>query len=269
MDISHKFLRTLPPRYDTIVTLLVRTDLKKTSPSEILGEILSHDMFKEDQEEAQNEAKSDKKKIIFFKAKASKVSDDESEGSTDEEVALMVKRFKKFMKKKKGFGSGQYKSGVSSSKNPFTKKKCYECAEVGHISKNCKNKDAEESSPKKKNFESKKKFFKNFAKKKGGKAYCVEWDSDASSDSDDDSDDEENDKSTKKGLADIAIKEAQSPFDSPLCLMAKGESKVCDDDDVFSYDDLVEMVSNLDDLLGNMKSKYKDLKKEYTSLEKS
>ena len=55
MDISHKFLRALPSRYDTIVTLLVRTDLKKTSPSEILGEILTHDMFKEDQEEAQNE----------------------------------------------------------------------------------------------------------------------------------------------------------------------------------------------------------------------
>jgi hypothetical protein len=34
--------------------------------------------------------------------------------------------------------------------------------------------------------------------------------------------------------------------------MAKAEPKVCDDDE-FSYDDLVEMVSNLDDLLGDMK----------------
>ena len=51
--------------------------------------------------------------------------------------------------------------------------------------------------------------------------------------------------------------------------MAKGESKVCDDDDEFSYDDLVDMVSNLDDLLGKMKGKYKDLKKEHISLQKS
>ena len=167
MDISHKFLRALPSRYDTIVTLLVKTDLKKTSPSEILGEILTHDMFKEDQEESQNEAKIDKKKIIAFKAKVSKKSsDDESEGSTDEDVALIVKRFKKFMKKKKGFGCGQYKSGGSSSKNPFAKKKCYECGEIGHISTNCKNKDEEESSPKRKKFDSKKKFSRNLQRRR-------------------------------------------------------------------------------------------------------
>ena len=86
----------------------------------------------------------------------------------------MVKRFKKFMKKKKGFGSDKYKSGGSSSKNSFAKKKCYECGEVGHISTNSKNKDEEESSPKRKKFDSKKKFFKKFSKKKGGRAYCVE-----------------------------------------------------------------------------------------------
>jgi hypothetical protein len=39
VDISHKFLRALPPKYDTIVTLLVRSDLKKISPSDVLGEI--------------------------------------------------------------------------------------------------------------------------------------------------------------------------------------------------------------------------------------
>ena len=53
--------------------------------------------------------------------------------------------------------------------------------------------------------------------------------------------------------------------------MVKGESKVCDDDDdnIFTYGDLVEMVSNLDDLLGDVKGKYKDLKTKYTSLQNS
>jgi hypothetical protein len=42
--------------------------------------------------------------------------------------------------------------------------------------------------------------------------------------------------------------------------MEKDEPKVNDVDE-FTYDDLVEMISNLDNLLGNMKGRYKDLKK--------
>ena len=45
VDFSHKFLRYLPERYDTIVTLLVRSNLKTTTP-QILGEVLTHDLFK-------------------------------------------------------------------------------------------------------------------------------------------------------------------------------------------------------------------------------
>ena len=47
-DFNHKFLRCLPERYDTIVTLLVRT----ATPTQILGEVLTHDMFKKSQDEA-------------------------------------------------------------------------------------------------------------------------------------------------------------------------------------------------------------------------
>jgi hypothetical protein len=61
----------------------------------------------------------------------------------------------------------------------------------------------------------KKKFYH---KKKDGKAYLVEWDSDASSDDDDDS-------SSKLNVG-ITIKEAPSLFSSPHCLMAKGDAKV-------------------------------------------
>jgi hypothetical protein len=46
VDISHKFLRVLPPKYQTIVTLLVRSNLKTITPSEVLGEVLTHDIFK-------------------------------------------------------------------------------------------------------------------------------------------------------------------------------------------------------------------------------
>jgi hypothetical protein len=46
VDISHKFLRALPPKYETIVTLLVRSNLKVVTPSDVLGELLTHDIFK-------------------------------------------------------------------------------------------------------------------------------------------------------------------------------------------------------------------------------
>jgi hypothetical protein len=191
--------------------------------------------------------------------------DGDSETSTDDDVALMVKKFKRFMKNK-DYQGGSSRSGKSYSKNSFAKKKCFKCAKIGHIFTNCKNKD-EDNSSKKKKLEGKKKLFKKYNKKKNGKACYVEWDSDASLDSGSD-DDEEDEKPSKEGLSGIAIKEAPSLFDTRYCVMAKGEPKVCKSYE-FTYDDLVKMVSNLNDLLGDMKGKYKNLRKKHVSLQES
>jgi hypothetical protein len=246
VDISYKFCRALPPKYEIIVTLLVRSNLKTITPSEVLSEVLTHDIFKQSQEELHGNLNEGKKKIVAFKAKSSNDDDhdDDSETSTDDDVALMVKKFKKFMKKK-DYQGGSSKGGKSYSKNPFAKKKCFEYSEMSHTSTNCKNKDEDNSSKKK--FEDKKKLFKKYNEKKNGKAWYVEWDSDASLDSY-----SSDVKPSKKDLAGIAIKEALSLFDTPYCLMAKGELKVCNIDE-FTYGDLVKMVSNLDDLFHDMK----------------
>jgi hypothetical protein len=65
---------------------------------------------------------------VAFKVKTSNDEDhdDDSETSTDDDVALMVKKFMRFMKKK-GYQGGSSKSGKSYNKNPFAKKKCFEC----------------------------------------------------------------------------------------------------------------------------------------------
>jgi hypothetical protein len=170
VDISHKFFRALPPKYGTIVTLLVRSNLKTISPSEILGEILTHDIFKQSEEELHDNLHEDKKKIVAFKAKTSKDDDHDgdSETSTDDDIALMVKKFMK----KKGYQGGSSKDNKSYSKNPFVKKKCFECGEMSYMSTNYKNKDEDNSNKKK--FEGKKKLFKNYNKKKNGKACYVE-----------------------------------------------------------------------------------------------
>jgi hypothetical protein len=173
VDISHKFLRDLPPKYEIIVTLLVRSNLKTITPSEVLGELLTHDIFKQSQEELHGNLHEDKKKIVSFKTKTSNDDHDgDSKTSTNDDVALMIMKFKRFMKNK-GNQGGSNKSGKSYSKNTFTKKKCFECGEMSHISANCKNKD-EYNSSKKKKFEGKKKLFKKYNKKKNGKACYVE-----------------------------------------------------------------------------------------------
>jgi hypothetical protein len=253
VDISQKFLRALPPKYETIVTLLMRSNLKTITPSKALGEVHTHDIFKQSQEELHGNLHKDKKKIVAFKAKIS--NDDDSETSTNDDVALIIKKFKRFMKKK-GYQGGSIKGGKSP---------CFECGEMSHISTNCKNKDEDNSSKKK--VEGKKKLFKKYNKKKNGKACYIEWDSDASLDSDSD-DDEGDEKPSKKSLVGIAIKEAPSLFDTSYCLLVKGEPKVCEVDE-FTYDDLVEMVSNLYDFLGNVKGRYKNLKKKHVSLQES
>jgi hypothetical protein len=122
----------------------------------------------------------------------------------------------------------------------------------------------------------KKKFYN---KKKDGKAYLVEWDSDASSDDEDDDDD---DDTSAKLNARIAIKEAPSLFSSPHCLMAKGDDKVKiitdlndvdDDDDVddldddgYSYDDLVRMLGEANDYMHKEKEKFRTMKELYKNL---
>ena len=274
VDFTHKFLRSLPEKYETIVTMLVRSDLSTTSPTEVLGEILTQDIFKKSQADALSLAKKVKNESIALKAKASKAiekedsNDEENESESDGDMALFVRKFNKFMKMKRG----QPRRGQTSRRNAFNDRKCFECGEPGHIAMNCpskKKKGKDESDKKKKKY---------YNKKKDGKAYLVEWDSDDSSDDDDD------DTSSKLN-AGIAIKEAPSLFSSPHCLMAKGDAKVKiitdlndinDDDDIddvdddgYSYDDLVRMLGEADDYMHKEKEKFKTLKELYKNLQVS
>jgi hypothetical protein len=197
VDFTHKFLRSLPEKYETIVTMLVRSDLSTTSPTEVLGEILTQDILKKSQADVISLAKKVKNESIALKAKSSKAIEkedsdgEENESESDGDMTLFVKKFNKFMKKKRG----QPRRGQTSRRNAFNDRKCFECGETGHIAMNCPNKK------KGKDGDDKKKKFYN--KKKDDKAYLVEWDSD----------DDDDDTSSKLN-ARIAIKEAPSLFSS-------------------------------------------------------
>ncbi|CAN6371591.1 unnamed protein product [Urochloa humidicola] len=84
-DFSHKFLKCLPEKYETIVTLLVREDLSKMTPSEVLGEVKTHDIFKRSQKEACGSMNDDEKKSKEYQRR-------QSCEDAMEEMAVIVKK---------------------------------------------------------------------------------------------------------------------------------------------------------------------------------
>ena len=112
MDFYHMFRRSVPEIYD-IVTLLVRSDVKTATPTQLFEEVLTHDMFKKSQDEVHSGTIDEKKKSVAFKAQDNKNEEEGGcqEEESDEEMTLFVKRFNRMMSKK-NFG----KRGQSSRK---------------------------------------------------------------------------------------------------------------------------------------------------------
>ena len=130
-------------RFGMLVTLLVRTGLNTMTPNQILGDIMTNDAYRDDDEkeekrEKRDEKKFDKKKSVAFKATSSKgkakqesLSEDEDlsfDGIDDEKMALFVKRFGKFMMKK-GYHVRRKKS---SSKNKEESRRCFNYRSKDH-----------------------------------------------------------------------------------------------------------------------------------------
>ncbi|XP_066310951.1 uncharacterized protein [Miscanthus floridulus] len=147
-DFSHKFLRCLPSRFGTFVTILVRSGLDTMTPNQVLGDVMTDDTYRDNNEkekknkEKKDEKKDDKKKSVSFKATTSskgKVKQDTSskdEGSftrDDEKMTLFMKRFGKFMVKK-GYRARRKKS---SSKNKKEARKCFKCNSKDHFIAKC------------------------------------------------------------------------------------------------------------------------------------
>jgi hypothetical protein len=64
------------------------------TPTEVLGEVLTHDLFKQSQKEVQGQSTSEENKNIALKAKVTQEENDDEnqEIDSDEEMALIVKR---------------------------------------------------------------------------------------------------------------------------------------------------------------------------------
>ena len=182
----------------------------KMSPEEILGKFVSgRMMIKEARyvDEALNGPIHEPQAIALKatnskEALPSKVAQVEAVGLNEEEMALVIKRFKTVLKGRKEHPKRSKTKG---------KRSCFKCGKIGHFIANCPDNDSDQEQGKNGKRENK----KVYKKAKGEAHLGKEWDSDCSSF---DSDDE--------GLAATAFnKSSLFPNEHHTCLMAK-EKKV-------------------------------------------
>ena len=165
-------MRSLLERFESKVTALEEnSDYIDMKLSEVIGRLLAYESRK-----APSSTPPKKHKRIALKASK---EENEDKDESDEEMALLMRRFKKFYKSEnKGFGS---KGQDLKKKVPFKKFeprqeksekkgiKCYECGGIGNIAPDCGN-----------------------LKKKKGRVMAATWSgSDDSNEEDESSDDED------------------------------------------------------------------------------
>ncbi|KAK1575680.1 hypothetical protein Q3G72_007535 [Acer saccharum] len=140
--VKQKIMRSLPARFESKVTVLEENSTyKDMKPSEVIGRILAYKSRK-----APSISPPKKQKGIALNA--SKVVKKEK-GDSDQDMALLLRRFKKFVKfENKGVGSkGQDLKKKAPFKNFEPRKEhsekkgvqCYECGGIGQISPDCGN----------------------------------------------------------------------------------------------------------------------------------
>jgi hypothetical protein len=223
--VTKKLLRAFAPK-DKNLTAMIRRDPRypTMTPNQLLGEILHQELVDQDVEKSLT-LKMDKRlalnasssEVVEVKPKTPKTKkeDTSDEGSTDEETAFAIRKYKKFLKSRTSRKGGDERKKKSQ-------RNCYECGDYGHfiIAKFPKNKNKNEEE---KNYKEKSKEYKN--KYQGHAHMGQQWDS---------SDEDEEPK--KQGMATVAMaQESSSPrlFNNfsddedhtHFCLMERG-SKV-------------------------------------------
>jgi hypothetical protein len=213
-----------------IVVSLIRQDptYKQMTSDDVLGRIINHEMYIEDANHIKNLYKGvtpTKKQEIAFKASKKRKkkqvvvessSEEEEEDSSEcdaEEMTLFMRKFKKYMNKKR-FSKGDKKFNTKST----TKRICYNCGKHGHFIANFPFECMVDNDDKKKSkFYKKDKGYKRsdkpYKKKSYGEAHIGrEWESnDESSNSDSD------------GVATVAIKGTSSSAKSLFPKLNQGK----------------------------------------------
>jgi hypothetical protein len=125
-----KILRSLPPRFIPQVAAITQSqDLETMKVEELVGSLQTFELLLPKPRNSKNLAL----KINTTKGKIIDFFDEEF--GDDEQMAMMARKFKKFLR-----NNGNSRSRESkNSMNPSREVKCYECGGVGHIRADCGN----------------------------------------------------------------------------------------------------------------------------------
>ncbi|GMI80846.1 hypothetical protein HRI_001753900 [Hibiscus trionum] len=135
-----KLLYSLPESWDSNRTAIIEArDLKTLKLDALVGSLLTHEIMRKGREQEKKimEKKEIEKKKVGIALKASQQESDSSEDE-DEEMAMLAKRFTRFMKSNRGrkfIRKGDFKS--KSKEEEIDQITCYECKKPGHIRSEC------------------------------------------------------------------------------------------------------------------------------------
>ncbi|XP_073103323.1 uncharacterized protein [Elaeis guineensis] len=137
-ELVRKILRSLPRTWEAKVTAIQEAkDLNTLPLEELLGSLMTHELSMKQHQE--DEVK--KKRTIALKSIASpdEETDDTEDEEQDEKMALITRRFKKFLRKRK---QGMRKRPSTKGEQSKEKEKdqpliCYECKKPGHFKSEC------------------------------------------------------------------------------------------------------------------------------------
>ena len=135
-----KILRSLPKSWMPKVTAIQEAkDLEKMTVEELMGSLMTHEVLVNQKEKVPSELKG--KRALALKAESETDEEQSSSGNSEseDEVAMLSRRIKTIMKRKKG--------RLFSNTNTNDKRKsvpmCYKCKKPGHFQFECEEKKLE------------------------------------------------------------------------------------------------------------------------------
>ncbi|GAV90746.1 zf-CCHC domain-containing protein/UBN2 domain-containing protein [Cephalotus follicularis] len=135
-EMVRKILRCLPRSWmPKVIAIEEAKNLNVLPLEDLLGSLMTHELSMQKKDDDEEKEKKKKKQIVALK---SSLIEDSEDNNDDKELALIRRKFKKFLARKKKFGGKPNKKihqkGESSKLEEII---CFECNKPGHYKSDC------------------------------------------------------------------------------------------------------------------------------------